>query len=104
MQLIEIDAIDAKPRQTSFELLTEMFGPAIRRPLVRSRPIQSAFRRDDHAMGIGMQRFCDKRLADVRPIRLRGIDEGDAEFHGASQCRNRFCTIAWRSPGSRSRD
>src|SRR5207248_8646688 len=85
MELIEVDPLELQPLQASVELLAQPLRPPVLDPLVRPGAVEASLRGDDEAGRVGVQRLADELLADVRPIRLGGVDEVDAELDGAPQ-------------------
>src|SRR5712691_1188059 len=77
-----------------------MFRPSVFNPMVRARPLEPTFRRDDDAFRIGIQGLGDDSLADIGPVRIRGVDEIDPEFDGASHDANSLTPIRRFAPDS----
>src|SRR5437763_10540247 len=93
MQLPEIDALQPQPAQAAFESFPQPLRPAVDRPLIRTGALEAAFRGDDETLRIRIECFGDQLFADVRTIRLRGVDEIDAELDGAAEDSQRFFVI-----------
>src|SRR5437660_8335188 len=85
MQLVHVDAIEAKSLQAALDGLAEVRRASIMRPLVRSRAIPSALGRDHKIRGVRRQCFSDQFFADVGTIRICGIYKIDTEIDGATQ-------------------
>src|ERR1044071_5741108 len=98
MQLIEVDALQLQPAQASVELLAQPLRPRVLDPLARPRPVEPTLRGDDESRWIRMERLADELLADVRPVRLPGVDEVDPQLHGPPQHAPRLGRIFRRSP------
>jgi hypothetical protein len=104
MELPEIDPFLAQPLEAAVQLLAQVFGAAVHRPLVRSRALVPCLRRDDEPLGIGVQRLGDQLLGDVRPVGVGGIDEVDSQVDRPPKDTNRLAAIRWRTPHSFSSD
>ena len=103
MQLVEIDAIDAKAAEAAFTRRTQVLRPAVLDPLIRARPLESPLGRNHKVSRIWMKRFGDESFADVRAIRVGGIDERPAEFDRAAQDTTRLDAIARLAPDAVTR-
>src|SRR5713101_5074851 len=77
-----------------------MFRPSVFNPMVRARPLEPTFRPDDDAFRIGIQGLGDDFLADIGPVRIRGVDEIDPEVDGASHDANSLTPIRRLAPDS----
>ena len=73
-------------------------------PLVRPYALPTAFSRDDQPVRIGVQRLRDQFFADIRTVRIRGIDEVDVQLHRAPQHANRTVVIFRWTPNTLSRN
>jgi hypothetical protein len=98
MELPEVDALEAQPAQAAFELFAQALRPAARLPSLRSRPIEAALGGDHEAGRVRMQRRRDQLFADVRAVRLGGVDEVDAELHRAAEHGDRFLLVGGGAP------
>src|SRR5204862_7448528 len=67
-------------------------------PLVRSGTSEAALGRDDESIGVRIERLRDQLLADMGPVRFRGIDQCHIELDRAPQRRNRLGPVGRRSP------
>src|SRR4029077_7477723 len=77
-----------------------MFRPSVFNPLVRTRPLETTLRRDDDAFRIGIQSLRNDPLADMGAVRIRGVNEIDPEFDGASHDANGLAPIRGFAPDS----
>src|SRR5438132_992866 len=104
MQLIKADPIEAQPAQTPIQFLSQAIWMRVPLPLVRPRSIETTFGGDDESRRIRIQSFSDQLLADVRPVRFRGIDQRDLQLDRTAQRRDRLRPIRGRSPHALSCD
>src|ERR1700736_4101970 len=81
-----------------------MFRPSVFNPLVRARPLEATLGRDDDAFRIGIQSLSNDALADIRAVRIRRVNEIDAEFDGASHDANGLTPIRGFAPDSLARE
>src|SRR5690606_27982775 len=79
VQLIQVDAIDAKTAKTALAGSAQMIGPAVRRPDIGTRALEPRLRRDHEAGWIRMQRPADEPLAHLGTVRIGRVDEVDAQ-------------------------
>src|SRR6185369_2160128 len=100
VQLIEIDPVEAQPPQAPFARRLQMVRPAVFNPLVRARPLEAPFRGDDDAFRIGIQSLRNDALADMGAVRIRRVNEIDAEFDGASHDANGLVSVPGFAPDS----
>ena len=98
MQLVEIDAVEPQAAEAPVELFAKTLRPCIRNPLTRTWTIESAFRGDHEISRIRMQRFRDQLFADVRSVRLSGVDEIHAELDRPAKNGEAFLAIFRRTP------
>ena len=84
MQLVAVDAVETEILQTLLRLLTQIFGTAVGLPLLRTLPGESRFGGDDEAFRIRGESFANQALADFGPVGIGGVDEVDAQLHGAA--------------------
>ena len=85
MQLQQVDPLHAESAQAHLGLLAQELRAAERVPLVRAGAYLTGFGGDDQVVGIRVERFADQLLADIGPVRIRSIDQGDdwqTEFFG----------------------
>src|SRR5437868_13972857 len=75
MQLIKIDPLELQSLETFIDALCQTVRPPVRRPLSRTRPGVTAFRRDHQAFRIGIQRFANEQLVRFRTVSIGGGDE-----------------------------
>src|SRR6476620_5431000 len=104
MQLPEIDPIELETLEAVIDALLEIFGSAIRDPLVGTGAGVAAFRGDDESFRIRMQRLGDKELTCLRPIGIGRIDEVYPKFDRAFQNALRFLAIFRPTPDPVARD
>ena len=98
VQLIEIDALESESREAPVARRPQMLGPPVLDPLARSGSLKSGLGRDDDIARIRVQRLRDQTLGDFRPVRVRGINECDAESHRAPEHRDRFGVVRGFAP------
>ena len=68
MQLIHIDAIEAKPGEAAFKRPGQVFGTGVVGPLSGAGPFPSALGGDYQADGIRVQRFGDEFFRCARAV------------------------------------
>src|SRR5439155_15813848 len=98
MQLIEIDALQPQALQAAFQVLLELFGPAVGVPAAGARSRYAALAADDEAFRIVMQSFGDQDLAGMRAVAFGGVEEVDAELYRAPHHLERLCAVAVLAP------
>src|SRR5437868_4015574 len=104
MQLPQLDSVHAETFETSMKRGTQVLGPAVCDPLVRTRPVEPAFRCDDEVVRIRMQRLRDELFGDERTVRVGRVDEVHSELDGPSQNSNALASIGWRTKNSAAGD
>ena len=104
VELVDVDPVEAEATQATLARPAQMLRPTIRMPAAVTRPGQPALRRDHHALGIGMQRLGDQPLAHLRTVRLRRVDEVDAQLDRPSQYGIRGLPVRGLSEDPRARD
>src|ERR1044071_5212046 len=104
MQLIQIDAVEAQPSETSFESLLKMTRPAVWHPLTRARASETALRRNDQPFRIRIKRFSDKQFACVRTVCVGSVDQIHAKLYSAFEKFQRVLSIGRPSPDASSCD
>ena len=77
--------LDLQIAQAHLDLLPQVLRTPHRQPLVRPLPGQPALGGDHDALGIRRQRLADQPLAHRRSIRVRRIDEVDAQLDRPAQ-------------------
>src|ERR1700761_6672331 len=85
MKLPQIDSVNLQKPQTKLGLLRQVLRPAYGGPFVRSLPRQPALGRNHHALRVRRQRLANQSFAYRRTIRVRRIDEVDAQLHRPPQ-------------------
>src|SRR6185437_2040775 len=85
MQLPQIKTLCPQVPQTHLHLLRDVFRAAERHPLIRARTHKTSLGRNHKTFFIRSQSLADKNLADVRAIRIRCVDEVDAELDRTAQ-------------------
>ena len=98
MQLVQVDAVDLQAAQAGLAGGTQVLGTAIALPCRPIGPHDAALRRDEHALGIRVQRFGDQHLADFGAVRIGGIDEQHPQLVGALQQVPRLAGIVGLTP------
>jgi hypothetical protein len=102
VELKEVDSLQFEPAETSFAGGAQMFGPTVFHPFVRTGSLETGLCGNDEIVRIRMKRFGNKALRDFRAVRVRRVDERDAEFHSASQHRDTFLGVGWLTPNTLS--
>src|SRR5947207_14792788 len=98
MELIEIEALQPQALHAAFQVLLELFGPAVGVPAAGARSRYAALGADDQAFRIGMQGFGDQGFAGMRAVAFGGVEEVDAELCRAPQHLERLCAVAGLAP------
>src|SRR4051794_29958936 len=98
VQLIELDCVQTQPPQRALAGLPEVLGAAIPGPLPWAGAPQPPLGGDHQILGIRIEGLGDQLLADVRPVRVRGVDQVDAQLHRAPQDGNGLAVVRRRSP------
>src|SRR5205823_4502814 len=96
MLIEEIDAFNAKAAQTSFTCLLHVSRfsvDAAKSGIARSAQ-NSKLCRENNLIAVSLQNPSDEFFVCVRTISVRRVEERDAEFESAIQCRDRFFFIA----------
>src|SRR5438067_2426174 len=104
MQLQQVDPLHAESAQAHLGLLAQELRAAERVPLVRAGAHLTGFGGDDQVVGIRVERFADQLLADIGPVRIRSIDQGDAEIYRPAQHADRFIMVLRRTPDTGAGD
>src|SRR6266849_10637214 len=96
MLVIEVDVLDAQPLQTSFAGLLHVVGLAADTADVGIARIadNSELCGQHDLVALALDRSSDELFVLVGPVDVGGIEEGDAEFEGAMNGRDRFGVIA----------
>src|SRR5687768_11417761 len=97
MELPEPDALNPQPPPARMRLLDEVLRPAQRRPLIRTRSRKARLGRH-HEAPIRMQRLADELLRHVRPVRIRRVDEVDADLRETPKGTQRLGAIRRIAP------
>src|SRR5215468_9772164 len=103
MELPEIDALDAELLETALGLPNEVLGMSVGHPASWPRPSESSLGGDQESF-IGVERFADQVLGDVRAVAIGRVDEVDADLGKPAQRGQRCLTIGRRSPDAGPRD
>ena len=77
--------------------LPQVLGAPDCLPYVRALPREAALGGDDDSV-IGVQCLADQILADVRPVRIRRIDEVDVELGEPAQDPQRLVAVGGLAP------
>ena len=96
MLIVKIDAIDLQPAQTFFACFLHVIRFAIDADeLLLHRIAQdSELRRDDDFLAMALEHAADQFLVGVRSVDIGRIEESNAQFERAIQCRDRFGFVA----------
>ena len=81
-----------------------MLGPTVRRPPSAARSLEAALGRDHQILRVRVQRLGDQRFADMRTVRIGGIDEVHAELVRSPQDRLGGIAIGRFAPYPVARD
>jgi hypothetical protein len=67
-------------------------------------PYEARFGRNDEIRRIRIQRLRNQSLRDFGPVRIRSVDDRDAELDGGFQDRNRLVVVGRLAPNAGPRD
>src|SRR5579859_5726 len=98
MQLMNVDAIQAKPLQAALECCYEMLRACVVRPLAGAGAFPSAFGCDDQSSGIRIECFCDQLFGCTGSVGVRRIDQIHAKFNRMPESRKSSGFVGGRSP------
>ena len=104
MQLPQGQGFQLQTAQAHFDLLLQVFGASDREPLVRTLAGEPGFGGDNEAFRVGSKRFTDQAFAHFWSIGVGGVDEVDAQFHGAAEHLAAGVGIFGLAPDAGSRD
>lgn len=104
VQLPQIDALDLEALEASLERLAQMAAVSVRRPLIRSGPLEATLCRDHQPLRIRVQRLGDEFLGHVWPVRVGRVDEIHSELDGAPKHADRFFLVRRRPENARASD
>jgi hypothetical protein len=85
MQLVDVDALQAKPLETSLDRLTQVSRSGIVGPLVRAGAVPSALGRNRQPTRVREEGLGNQFLAYVWAVGIRGVNEIDVKFHGTAK-------------------
>src|SRR5260370_33888693 len=96
MLIVDIDCSQAKPARTAFACLAHIIWfAADSAKLGRGRVTQdSKFRRYDHLLAVSFQRAAKELFIRVGSVRVRSVEERDAELERAMNSAARLFVIA----------
>ena len=100
MELKEVDSFQFEPAETSFASGAKMFGPSVFHPFAGTRSLETGLCGNHDIFRIRVKRFGNKALRDFRAVRVRRVDERDAEFHSAPQHGDAFLGVGWLTPNT----
>ena len=82
--VVEVDVVDAEPRQRAVAGLAHVLGPAVDGALGRVVGVahDAELGGDDRLVAAPGQRLADEHLVGVRPVHVGGVEEGDPELEG----------------------
>src|SRR5271168_2472748 len=100
MQLIKSNLLEPQPAKTSFASGSEMLGPSVLDPSVRTRPLVSAFSRNHQFRWVRVQGLGNNPFTHFRTVGICGINEIDSQFDGLPQHTYGFGTICGLTPNS----
>src|SRR6201996_9492438 len=98
MELVHVDAIEAKPLETAFDGFGEMLWAGIVQPLKRSTALPSTLGGHDESGRVRVQGLGNQLFGNIRTIRVGGIDEVDAQFNGPAQSGKRLRLVFGGAP------
>ena len=98
VQLEQVDALEAEAAQAELDLLAQVRRLAERGPLARALAGQAGLGRDDHVVGVRVQRLAQQVLGDVGAVGVGGVEEGDPDLDGPTQHGDRLGVVARRTP------
>ena len=71
-------------------------------PLAGAGTHEAGLGRDEHLLRVRVQRLAQDLLAHVRPVRISGVDEVDAELDGAPHDANALVAVGRLAPDARA--
>ncbi len=94
MLIKEINGIDLEPLQGGFRHGLDMTRPAVEAVRSATLELETELGRNSHLAVKGCQSFAHEFLVGERAVNLSGVEEIDAEFHGAPNHGNHFGFLA----------
>ena len=86
VQVVEVEGLEAEPRQRLLALPADRLRPAVAHGAARGAVVlEPALRRDQDVGRAVAQRAADDRLVVAAPVQRRGVEVRDAELDGALQ-------------------
>src|SRR2546430_2218105 len=104
MQLVQVDSLELQAPETPVTRGPQMLGATAHLPPIRSRAQESGLGGDDEVVRIRMERLRDEPFAHLGSVRVRRVDQCDAELHGPAQDGDRLGVIARLPPNPLARD
>ena len=104
VQLVEVDAVELQPPQAGLAALPRAAPAARRAATGRDRSPQAALRRDHEPVRVRMERLGDQVLAHLRAVRVRRVDQVDAELDDAPEEALGLLRVVGRAPDAVARD
>src|SRR5215468_9444099 len=98
MQLIQIDAVEAQPFETSIDCLLKVVGSTVWHPLTGAGACEPAFRSDHKPFWIRIKRLGNEQFACVWTICVGGVDQIHAKLHRVSENFQRVLSIGRPAP------
>ena len=99
VELVEVDPLDAEAAQAPLAGGPQCFGTAVGRPFVGPVAPEAALRRDQEAV-VRVEGLAHEALRDFGAVRVRRVDELNAELDGAAQQRSGACRVCRLAPGA----
>jgi hypothetical protein len=98
VQLEEVDRLDPEVAQGQLRLLAQVRRHPDRRPDARALAGQAGLGRDDHVVGVRVQRLLEELLGDHGAVGVGGVEERHAELDRAPQHPHRLLVVLGRTP------
>ena len=104
VELVELDPLEPQAAQRALARLAQVLRTPVGAATGPGRCASARpWSRSARSSGIRMERLGDQLLADVRPVRVGGVDQVDAELDGAPQDRDRLIVVRAAAPRCRGR-
>ena len=97
MLIQQVDRIDLEPPERRLGHIPNVLRAAVESALTVGFEREAELRGDDDLAVERRERFADQFLVDERAIRLGGVEERDAAFHGGTDQRNPGLLVDGRS-------
>src|SRR5882757_6612129 len=102
VQLEQVDALHPEAAQAHLALLAQVLRASTLEPLARAGTQEAGLGGNHQVFVVRVQRLPDQLLADVRAVRVGGVDQVHPELDGAAQHPDRLVVVGRRTPDTRS--